>query len=343
MSVGRIKVFAETTGNRANILVSMATSARRVGLECQLVTGFDYEQCDVAVMWGLVKEYVPRSRLSRRRQDLREDIVTRHRGKVVFIEAPVFGRNVKPHASPSWLIKRLFPHWAFRMPRLFSSSRAVIDPYAHYRIGLGGFPDDGGLALSTFCSNRWPKLSGQLGLPALRPFRTGGRHVIVIGQVPGDASLRGADIYQWMFDTCVTLKQITERPIIVRPHPLAKTFESSGLRQSLGRIGVLIDDIARPLSATLEDAWVVVTYSSGAAVDALLAGVPAIAVSPASFAWEVTDHDLESVVHPTLHSRSDWLDRLSAAQWCADEIARGDVWGPLVNALARGADQRVAA
>lgn len=174
MSVGRIKIFSETTGNRGNILEKMAVGAIRAGLDCELVTGFDYEACDVAVMWGLAKEGTGRSRLSKLRQKLCNDIVSQHRGRVVMMEAPVFGRQVSPHVGRSWLVKKLFPNSGRWTPRFLATPRLVIDPYSHFRIGFGGFPDDGGLSLSPFCENRWTPLAHKLGLPAVKPFRKDG-------------------------------------------------------------------------------------------------------------------------------------------------------------------------
>jgi hypothetical protein len=76
----------------------------------------------------------------------------------------------------------------------------------------------------------------------------------------------------------------------------------------------------------LSDAWVTITYSSSAAIDSILAGVPAVALSPASLAWPVADHGLNSVSELTLRERRPWLDRLAHSQWSIEEIERGIVW-----------------
>ena len=343
MSLGRINVFAATSVRRGPVLRAMGLSAQSQGLDCHIVEKSGYAPCDVAVVWGMPKPETGKIGTARKRQQFRHEIVERHRGPVVVLEAPVCGRRVTSQGRPPWLIRKLFPANAPWTPKGLNPPRSLLDPFAHYRIGLGGFPDDGGLALAPFCHNRWQTMAESLGLPAMRPYRKEGRHIVVIGQVPGDASLRGTDIHEWVLASCKALRGMTERPILVRPHPLDHGFHSAGMPERLARMGAGIDDISVPFAASLGEAWSVVTYSSGAAIDALLNGVPAIAVSPASFAWEVTDHSLERAIDPTLYEREAWLNRIAASQWCEAEIANGAVWGPLREALAAAQSLRTAA
>ena len=44
-------------------------------------------------------------------------------------------------------------------------------------------------------------LSRQLGLN-LKPYRRSGEHVLLVGQNPGDASLRGLDMFDWLNKRC---------------------------------------------------------------------------------------------------------------------------------------------
>lgn len=329
-----IKVFAASSMRRSRILRLMGESAQREGLDCAIVEDLRYADCDVAVLWGHTKGSAGKSERAKERQRFRFDLVHRHRGSVVVIDAPVVGRRLKPRRQRPWLFQKLMPASASWTDYLLPASRSALDPYSHFRIGLGILPDEGGLALAPFCTGRWAALSGRLGLPDIRPYRQKGRHIMVIGQVPGDASLRGEDINQWVMDTASELRRKTDRPILVRPHPLAREFVTSGLPERLDGIGVKVDDPLRPFGESLKGAWSVVTYSSDAAIGALLAGIPAIAMSSASFAREVSDHTLDSALNPTLFERGPWLEKLAAAHWCEDEIARGDMWEPLLKAIA---------
>ena len=88
--------------------------------------------------------------------------------------------------------------------------------------------------------------------------------------------------------------------------------------------GVTLDYPPRkPVQEVLKRSWVMVTYSSGAAVDALIEGVPCITFSPASMAWPVSDHRLECIERPTLFAREQWLYDLAYAQWSPEEMREG--------------------
>lgn len=332
MSVGKIKVFLSSKYTRKRPLQLIGESARRLGLDCEMVTEPRYSDCDVAVIWGLVKD-TGRSAASIRRHELRRTILERHGGQTVVIEAPTIGRRVRSPGSKPWILRNLFPATAPWTRLLLPERLYRNDPFHHYRIGLGGFGDDGGLALAGHAPPRWQALSAQLDIPPVKPWRRDGRHVLIAGQVPGDASLRGIDIHDWILRSCTELRNLTDRPLVVRLHPLARGADMVQLAHRLAALGVTLADVNSPMAESLENAWAVVTYSSGAAIDALLAGIPAIAMSPASFAWEVTDHTLASAVSPTLHDREPWLERLAAIHWSEEELASGDVWTALVGAI----------
>jgi hypothetical protein len=330
----KIVVFASTSAQRRHALHAIGFSAKRLGLNCEISNAHGYKECDVAVVWGLPKTKTGKSRLSQRKSLSRQDIFERHQGRFVILEAPVLGRRVRPRESRHWVMKALFPESAPWTRFLLPEASYKPDPFDHYRVGLGGFPDQGGLALAPFCGNRWESLSRRLGIPEVLPYRKEGRHIVVVGQVPGDASLRGEDINQWLMNTCAELRKLTERPIVARLHPLAQVDGRSGVYERLAQLSVKVDHPSHPFVDTMKGAWSVVTYSSGAAVDALLAGVPAVAVSPASYAWDVTDHELNRAVNPTLFERGPWLQKLAAAHWHHDEIMSGDIWKPIMSALA---------
>ena len=333
----KINVFARTAmgPGKRRALESIARSGEQRGLSCSLVDMPGYAECDIAVFWGLPKEERTLGRSLNDVHQLRNEIFAKHGGPSVIVEAPLMGRMVRIRRERSWLMKRLIPRTS-KWGRFFSPASAQMDEaYSEYRLGVGGaLADDGGLALSPFCPDRWVKLRERLNMPDIRPYRKAGRHILVVGQVPGDASLRGQEIYEWILNTCECLRRTTDMPIVVRLHPLARLPQALEVQQMLLQLGVSLDDASRPISSALQNAWAMVTYSSGAAIDSLLAGVPAISTSPASFAWEVTDHDLACIIQPTEFEREPWLEKLAAAQWSGEELENGAIWDPVLKACA---------
>lgn len=147
-----------------------------------------------------------------------------------------------------------------------------------------------------------------------QPWKDGGDYVLLIGQVPGDMSLAGKDLRKWYADTASEAREHYGLPVVFRQHPVALErglfMEVPGVEQDAGDLG-----------SALESAAVVVTWNSNTAVDAVLAGVPAITYDRGSVAWEVTGHAIGAEQKP---DREDWLARLAWKQWTLAEMASGE-------------------
>lgn len=281
------------------------------GENAGLISEPTYVPCDVAVLYGGKKWSANAA------DRIRYGLYEAHQGPMVVLETPVLGRAV--YRNDSGLRAFIRNLW---------NKRNVVDLCPHFRVGLNGsFYNN-----ADFCNvgsppDRWRQLEAEFGID-LCDYRKQGRHILIIGQVPGDTSLLGADIVAWMRDTAQSLKQYTDRPVIIRPHPSTKPNDLKTIARAL-RFDRQVS-IEMPPKGTIYDAlrdcWATVTYSSSSAVDSLLAGVPAIAMCEASVAWPVTDHDLSRVENPTLHDREQWLYDLAYAQWSTEEIASGIVW-----------------
>jgi hypothetical protein len=137
----------------------------------------------------------------------------------------------------------------------------------------------------------------------LRPWRQEGAHVLVLPQrgigAPGVAMPQS-----WPRNIVNRLKQVTSRPIKVRPHP--------GLKS-----------LARPLDPDLEGCHAVVTWGSGAAVKSIMLGVPAIYELAGWIGASAARYGLESIENPFLGDRMPMLERMAWSQWTVAEIASG--------------------
>jgi hypothetical protein len=324
----KVKVFLQTAGDgtraqrKRHTLRCFYEGLRLAQVDVEMVDEQVYRPCDLAVVFGARRRPEKPSDAG----EVRNRIMDAHGGHLIILETPLLGRSVYQRSILMTNLHRI----------LRRGSRTFSDDYSYFRVGIDGFlADDGDFANRSSPSDRWHLLSRQLGLN-LRPYRRSGQHVLLVGQNPGDASLRGLDMFDWLEQTMLDLRQTTNRPIIVRPHPVtdARMMLIFQRRFRVLPVGCKLDfPPRRPMSTSLDKCWVLVAYSSSSTIDALIGGVPAIALSSANMAWPVTDHSLSAVESPTLFAREQWLYDLAYAQWSPDEMQTGMVWRHLRPAL----------
>lgn len=221
-------------------------------------------------------------------------------------------------------------------------SRKISEFNSDWRVGINGFLNR---------SATWPSLPDEvadLRLSDRRLAWSGWKlneqgHIVVALQLPGDASLRGADVNDWAYDTVVTLRQHTDRPIVVRNHPLSSVRAFTDHERLAWRLMAQgIDNLAFsdganiPWHQDLYEAYCTVTYSSGLAVDSVLSGIPTIACDPGNFAWGISVNDPADVEHillPDDDTMNQWLRTIMACQWSIAEMKDGVAWSYLIDAV----------
>lgn len=149
----------------------------------------------------------------------------------------------------------------------------------------------------------------------LRPqkFRDDG-DIVIMGQVPTDASVKRIGYDKWLNNTIADIKQITEKRIYLRPHPLDGNKYNK------------IETICGSLQDALNMAACIVTLNSNSGVDATLAGAPCIATDIGSMAWDVTNHNISDILNLKFFDREQWLKEMSYCQWSMAEMFNGDAW-----------------
>lgn len=121
----------------------------------------------------------------------------------------------------------------------------------------------------------------------------------------------GIDAREWTMDVVRQIAAVTDRPIVVR------------WKAVVGR---------RPFYVDCHDAWAVVVFSSNAAVEALMAGVPIFVTAPWASTAQMGLSDLsqiESPYFPESSLRERFLWALAERQWTLDEIRAGYAWRAL--------------
>lgn len=177
---------------------------------------------------------------------------------------------------------------------LRSKYQGEVHPF--YRITRGA-PQHSGIGRSD------GRRFADLGV-TLSPWREDGRHVLIALQSEWWFSRHGLNRADWLFTVQSFIKRRTGRPVVVRDKP--------------PRI-----DLVRPIAEDLRGAWCVVTHSSNVAIDAIVAGIPAV-VFGVSAAAPMAGRTLEDILDPPVSGdRLNWCGVLADNQWRMHEIGEG--------------------
>lgn len=273
--------------------------------DIDLILNYDQEipACDVGVQFGTVKERSADHHLTR--QSLHKNART-----VVYIETPILGRVINNKNS-----------------------------YSYYRVGVNGYLNNQGTFyleenLDFSRLKHLQKTEVVPLFPGWKDHRKGS--ILVLCQLPGDSSMRGQRMSEWLVDTVNEIRSITGRPITIRLHP---AMSPKGRAEFFGEVYELIfknhlnitwsDGVSTSLSQDLDQAGVCVAYTSGSSVDSILAGVPVIALDEGNFTWPISSHNIKDIAHPRCADKKEigqWLHRLANSQWSRDEMSSGVVW-----------------
>jgi hypothetical protein len=124
----------------------------------------------------------------------------------------------------------------------------------------------------------------------------------------------GIDLEAWINNTVATLKQHTDREIVVRQ------------RTKHRQVRMRHDPLSKVLT---QDVHALVTFNSNAAVESIITGVPAFVLAPEHAAQPVSLQDLsmiETPFWPDSDLMHKWLCHLSYCQFRVTELRHTNIW-----------------
>jgi hypothetical protein len=203
-----------------------------------------------------------------------------------------------------------------------SSCFKFADPESYFlRYSLDGvFYNTNNYANHNSTDAKWQQIKHTLRID-MKPWRSMGNHIVVCLQRDGGWSMKGTDMAAWTDSTVRQLRELTNRPILIRPHPSYPIDVTELLR--LRRVTMSTDTT---LQQDLYNAWASVFYNSSSSVAAVLAGIPVFADDEDCVAWKIANHDLAQIESPLMPNREQWLSDLAAAHWNDGEARRGIIY-----------------
>lgn len=209
-------------------------------------------------------------------------------------------------------------------------NRVMGKTSTHHRIGVNGFLNNHGtFHLGNHNSSRKELLNIQWN--GWRNDPNG--NILLMLQLPGDASLRGISTYDWAVKTVQRIRNYSQRKIIIRTHPSHNPKDTDEYYKfaydlMINHTGVSFSfGNAKTVQEELKTAYCTVAYTSGSAIDSILAGVPVLAVDPGNFAFDISSHYVEEIENLKLADTAvvnQWINNLSFSQWSIEEMQNGE-------------------
>ena len=194
------------------------------------------------------------------------------------------------------------------------------------RFSWNSFFADEGLHPYDSSYDRWTELSKKYKIE-IQDWKRRGDAVLFNLQKDGDSALNrltynGIDYKEYCAEKIKEIKQYTDRPIIIRKHPLdnvvAPYLEKIYPEIEFSKNKNLYDDLNR--------SWCMITYNSTSCVESTLYGTPTITLDPSAISWSVSQHKLQDIENLHNIDRTEWCKRIAFMQWQGNELLDGYVW-----------------
>jgi len=144
--------------------------------------------------------------------------------------------------------------------------------------------------------------------------------ILIAAQHKRSLQLAGQDHEQWIVQQVEAIRKVSDRPIVVRPHPRSP-LDLNNLNKTI--------QIERPqkLANTYDsfdmnfDWHAVINYCSGPGIQAAIAGTrPVVAICSLAFPVSVAIKDIEQ---PYMLDREQWLVEICHTEYTVEEIKQG--------------------
>ena len=177
--------------------------------------------------------------------------------------------------------------------------------------------------------DRWNELQKRYNLE-IYPQKIRGDYILFSLQLDGDSALnrliyKNIEYKDYCCNIIKKIKKLTDRPILIRSHPLDKTV----ITHIQSVFGDTIHYSSYPdLYQDLDRSYCMVTYNSTSSVESTLYGTPTIVLDSSAVSYEVSNkiNNIESLSEFNLDN---WLQKIAFMQWQGNELTDGYVWNLL--------------
>lgn len=192
--------------------------------------------------------------------------------------------------------------------------------YLRYSLN-GVFYDTSEYANKNSDATRWNQLKTDLNID-LYPWKETGDYFLLLVQRDGGWGMKGLNPVEWTRRKIQQIREHSNLPIVLRPHP-GKVADLSSLIRNDIRISdskkiTLIEDLKRAKAAFV--------FNSSSGVASILSGVPLWVDDSGSVCWEVANKNVININQPNFFDRTQWIHDLAACHWTDEESRQGLIY-----------------
>jgi hypothetical protein len=294
--VGYTKVIPpgrRRNNHKEHIILNFMAGVRMCNDNGLVYQGYDLLEADVAVMQGFMHQ----SSENRPHIQLRRGITSNTKNKA-FITAD---------------------------SNLFLYHTKTNEPHHYLRYSINGvFNDTGNYCNTNSDDKQWKKIQKDLHI-SLRPWSINEREFILLClQRNGGWSMKGKDVVQWANLKIAKIRQVSNKPIIVRPHPGDKSAVQYTKRIQGPNVRISFEP---RIESDLAKSMCTIVYNSSPAVASVIEGVPVIVEDvKASQVAEVCHTKLSDINNLQAFPRDQWIQNIAQCHWSFQQLASGEAW-----------------
>ena len=220
---------------------------------------------------------------------------------------------------------------------LSSFGNTITHPKHHWRVALYSPMNNGNFLSNDSPSDRWEMLKKEFKVK-YEPWRQSNPDdpILFVLQPKDNWSMNELDPITWFNDVYKTVRPLTDRPFIVRPHPNHVASIESRMQEFPTDVHVAIGQkffqgdekkfYRFHFQEAIANCHAVISHNSTATVDSCVRGIPTFCTSDLALCWPVCNQDLTRIETPELPDRTQWLNDLGYKMWSTEEIKNGTVF-----------------
>ena len=149
--------------------------------------------------------------------------------------------------------------------------------------------------------------------------------ILICGQLPWDSQVQDIDYNIYINDIFKKLKNLTNKKLVFRYHPLYKSNPKSN-RFKINIPNYIEIDNNKNLIDSIHNSYCVISYNSNSLVDSIIEGIPVIVLNKMSIIYDIFENDINNINNINIPSEKIILQKLydiSYMQYTSQEFKDG--------------------